>query len=273
MANHIQIHSENNHFQHVEVIKRNREKRTRYKKFFVEGVSAINLARENGWVFDTFIFEKGRKLSSWAKDLLEEVDAKTHLEMPTQLQKKLSDKEETSELLALIEMKNPTLSEIHPHKNGLVVVCDRPASPGNLGTSIRTADAFGADAIIVSGHAVDIYDPSVIRSSVGTFFVRPIIRVESHVEVVKWARDAEAQGMKYQIVGTSAVGESSLNEHRFGTDPVVLLIGNETNGLTRSYKEIADVLLKIPITGAASSLNVSTALAVALYEINRQRTT
>src|SRR4051812_31881170 len=95
----IKIRSADNHFQHVEVIKRNREKRHRYGKFFVEGVSAINLALKYGWKFDTIIFSSATSLSSWAVQVMQDAKAETYLDLTPELLEQLSDKEETSEIL------------------------------------------------------------------------------------------------------------------------------------------------------------------------------
>jgi TrmH family RNA methyltransferase len=271
LAKRISIRNENNDFQHVEVIKRNREKRARYGKIFVEGVSAINLAIKNGWKFDTLIYSHEAELSSWAAEILREIPAKAHLELAPSLMAKLSDKEDTSELLAIIEARETSLAEIEPHQGGLLIVFDRPASPGNLGTSIRTADAFGADAVIVTGHAADIYDPQTIRSSVGTLFARPVLRAESPKDISDWCASAREKGFNYEIIGTSAKAEISLSTHDLSKRPLIVLMGNETSGLSRSYRELCDTMLTIPISGSASSLNVSSALSIVLYEINRQR--
>jgi TrmH family RNA methyltransferase len=116
-----------------------------------------------------------------------------------------------------------------------------------------------------------VYDPQVIRSSVGTFFACPVLCVESHRDVEAWAARAAQEGLPYRIIGTSAKAERPLNEYHFENDALIVLMGNETRGLSRAYKEMAEALVAIPISGAASSLNVSGALAIVLYEICRQR--
>ncbi|MBN8548684.1 MAG: rRNA methyltransferase [Deltaproteobacteria bacterium] len=254
----------------MEVVKRNREKRHRYGKFFVEGVSAINLAIKYGWKFDSFIFSSAKPLSNWAEQVLNDTRAENYFDLTPELLQQLSDKEETSEVLALVCMRSTKLSDVAASPTGLIVVFDRPSSPGNLGTLIRSADAFGADAIVISGHAVDPYDTQVLRASVGTFFAHPVLRVESHEEVLQWVNQARAGGLQFKVLGTSAKAEQVCSEADL-SGPCVLLLGNETSGLSRGYKEMSDILLKIPINGVASSLNVSCAASILLYELQRQR--
>lgn len=266
----IKVRSQDNHFQHVEAIRRTREKRKQYGKFFVEGVAAINLAIRYGWVLDTLIFSSARTQSSWANRILETSASKQILDLSPELHAALSDKSEPSEILALVVMRPTNLDEILPSDKGLLVLCDRPTSPGNLGTIIRSADAFGADAVIISGHAVDSHDPQVIRASVGTFFARPVIRIESASDLTTWVDLTRERGLHYRCIGTSAKGIQNCSDADL-RGPMVLLMGNETTGLSRAYIAASEILLKIPIDGAASSLNVGCATSIMLYEINRQR--
>ena len=176
----------------------------------------------------------------------------------------LADKE-SAELIAVVGLpEEPPLPESgDPHL--LVVVFDRPATPGNIGTLIRSADAFGAAAVVVSGHAADPYDPKSVRASTGSIFALPIVRVDGPDEVLGWAARTGVQ-----LVGTDEHGVLDVAEHDL-TGPTALLIGNETSGLSAAWRSAADVLVRIPITGAASSLNAATAATVVLYETSRQR--
>jgi TrmH family RNA methyltransferase len=152
----------------------------------------------------------------------------------------------------------------------LVVVFDRPASPGNLGSSIRSADALGAQGIIISGHAVDIYDPFVVRGSMGAVFAVPVTTTPSHTGVKEWVEQARARGFDYQVVGSSGKADSLIHQVDF-TRPTVLVLGNETVGMSKGYWETCDTTIKIPIGGALSSLNVSCAASIIMYEVVRQR--
>ncbi len=266
----IRITKENSNFQHFEVIKRNRNKRYKHREFFVEGVRNINEAIRNGWDISSFLYSGERRLSDWAREILDNVNTDTLYELSQNLMDKLSGKEDTSELLAIVKMKDDSFSRIKLNKNPLIVVIDRPSNRGNLGTLIRSCDALNCNGLIMTGHAVDLYDPETIISSVGTFFSLPTLRLPSYKEAYDWIQDLREHYPDLQIVGTSAGGGKPINQCDF-TKPTILLLGNETVGLSRNFKDICDVIVLIPIDGVASSLNVSCAASIMLYEIYRQR--
>ena len=148
-----------------------------------------------------------------------------------------------------------------------MVAFDRPVSPGNIGTLIRSADAFGANGFVVTGHAADPYDPKAVRSSTGSLFALPTVRISSPDEVAGWA---EAHGLR--IVGTDESGDRDISEVDLRA-PTLLVVGNETNGMSRRWLEHCDQVARVPMPGAriASSLNAATAGTLALYEATRQR--
>ncbi len=267
----IRVRTRDNNFQRAEVIKTNRTKRTRYGQILVEGVAQINLAVQFGWSVSAFLYPAGRTLSSWAKELLSKGIAESHWEVAPQLLAELSDKEETSEMMAILDARVQTPSAISPQPHGLVVVFDRPSSPGNLGSSIRSADAFGANGIIITGHAVDIYDPHVVRGSMGALFTLPVTTAPSCKEVKEWVDHARSCGYPYQVIGSSGKAEQDIFDVDM-TRPTVLVLGNETVGMAQGYWDICDVVVKIPTGGALSSINVSCAASILLYEVARQRT-
>ena len=269
MPEFIKIRSEDNSFQHAEVLRNNRVKRSKNRKFFVEGVRSINLALENDWTVDTFLYSSERKLSGWATGILGRSTAKKHIDMPLRLMEKLSGKEEASELIALVEMRQDDPGQIKITDDLFVVVIDRASNPGNLGTIIRSCSSFGVDAILLTGHSVDLYDPKTIQASVGTLFSMPIIRMESHNALLTWIQNVRSTAGRLDIIGTTVKTEKTIDDIHFRT-PMMLLIGNETHGLSSNYKEISDQLVKIPIIGSASSLNVACATSIFLYEIRKQ---
>jgi len=266
----VEVRKKDNLFQRAEVLKRNREKRHQYCELLVEGVAQINLAVTYQWNIRALLFADNRPLSSWAQELVASGVADEHWEMAPELMAELSDKDETSEVLAIVEQKRLEPSAIPAQPGGLVVVFDRPASPGNLGSSIRSADALGAQGIIISGHAVDIYDPFVVRGSMGAIFALPVTTTPSHTGVKEWVDAAGAQGIDYQVIGSSGKATDLVYAIDF-TRPTVLILGNETVGMSRGYWDICDSTVKIPIGGAISSINVSCAASILLYEVARQR--
>ena len=249
----------------MEVLKRNRTKRHRYGEFLVEGVRALNGAVQGGWEIRSFAYAHGRILSRWAQEMLDESTAESHFEMTPDLFDSLSDKEEPSELLAVVAMKPDDASRITTRTGMTVVVVDRPASPGNLGTIIRSCEAFGVDGVIVTGHGVDLYDPVTIRASVGTFFRVPCVGLASHDDVAAWIANVRQPYPSLSIVGTSARGTTPLREHQWSGE-VVVVIGNETHGLSHAYRTMCDATLSIPMRGNATSLNAAIATSIVLYE-------
>ncbi|MBN2147844.1 MAG: hypothetical protein JW726_10665 [Anaerolineales bacterium] len=266
------IVTENSDFQRLEMLQRNRTKRTRLGLFFVEGVRSITQALLNGWVFEAVIYSHHRRLSDWAEGVIEHAGARVQYELPQRLMDRLSQREETSELMAVLHIPPDDLARIHPKEDFLAVVFDRPASPGNLGALIRSCDALGAGGVAVSGHAVDLYDPETIRAAAGSFFAVPSVRIASYKELIPWFALLKQQLPALQIVGSSAKAALPLHAHNF-TPPTVLMIGNETRGLSENLRSLCDAIVSIPMLGSASSLNVACAASILLYEASRQRQT
>ena len=267
----IKIYSENNEFQYIETLRRRREKRQRHKEFFIEGVRPINQALLHNWHIRAFVYSREKHLSDWAEEILASSRASEHYELRLPLLEKLSNKSEASELLALVAIPEDDLTRIPVLEILLVVIFDRPASPGNLGTIIRSCDALRVDGLIITGHAVDLYDPETISASTGSFFALPTIRLPSQKELLPWLEMLRHQLQHVQIVGSSEDAEIAINQHNF-THPTLLVVGNETWGMSASYTDLCDSIIKIPMYGSASSLNVASATSIILYEIDRQRT-
>ena len=267
----IRIHSKNNDFQHIEVLKNNRKKRSKNNAFFVEGAKAINNAVANGWVIESLIYAFETELSAWAKDILLTSRALKHIEMPQVLMNDLSDKEsDLSELLAVVKMADDALNRIKISHDSLIIVIDRSSNHGNLGTIIRTCEGLGVDGIVLSGHSVDLYDVRTIRASLGALFSVPVVRVGASSELDHWFSDIKDEYPDFQIVGSTAATEMMVDEANF-KNPTALLIGNETHGLGKKFKEGCDVMVKIPMYGRSTSYNVACATAMMLYEADRQR--
>jgi TrmH family RNA methyltransferase len=263
------IYSENNDYQHLDVLKRNREKRNKYQEFLVEGVKPIEQALQNNWKIKAFVFSSKRKLSQWACRILETSTAQIHYDLPLELMEKLSDKEDCSEIIAVAAIPGDDRDKIELGPNPLLVVFDRPSSHGNLGTIIRSCDSLKVNGLILTGHGVDLYDPQTIRASLGSIFTIPIIRLTPN-ELFAWFTDIKKKSPDLQLIGTSAKADQKVDELNF-TKPTVLFLGNETDGLSKNYKSACDTLITIPIYGSATSLNVACAASICLYEIDRQR--
>ena len=265
MTGHLRkVHTENNDFQHVMVLRDNRKARRKYGEFFVEGVRCIESLLAHQREVTGFYFDAERQLSSWAQQILDASRARKHYALSSALMAKLSEKEETSELVATARMPDDDLSRIPIHAGLHTVLLDRPENPGNLGTSIRSSDAFGVDGVVITGHAADPYHPQAVRGSMGSLFAQRVVRSESHQQLADWSSAIRQQYPDLQIVGTSARGEKLLSELDCRR-PTIICAGNETEGLAPRLAEMCDTMVRIPMRGWASSLNVSCALSIMLY--------
>lgn len=270
MTGALRITRRNARFQQWRALLENRKKRQRAREFLVQGVRPITLAVERGWPVRTLVFVDGRPLSSWARELLRTVPAE-QVAMAPELLAELGEKDEgPPELVAVVELPPDDLGRVPVPEDFLGVVFDRPAGPGNLGTLIRSADAFGAHGVVVTGHAADVYDPKAVRASTGSLFAVPVVRCPSPREVADWLAAHRSAGRQVTVVGTDESGERELAACAL-TGPVLLLVGNESTGLSRAWRELCDEVARIPMGGAASSLNAASAGTVALYEAARQR--
>ncbi|MCC3765480.1 hypothetical protein K3N28_20675 [Glycomyces sp. TRM65418] len=270
MARVLRVSVRNARYQQWETLLHNRTKRHRAGSFLVQGVRPISLALEHHWTIEALLYDADRgRLSDWARGVLE----RPHVEqygVAGPLLAELGGKDETPpELLAQVAIPHQRLADLEVGPGWLGLVVDRPTSPGNVGSLIRSADAFGADAVIVTGrNAADPYDPKAVRASTGSLFAIPVINAASAHEVVEWVRK---QAHPPFIVGTDERGERALSDHDL-RGASLLVIGNETAGMSKAWCELADATARIPMSPkAASSLNAANAGSVALYEAVRQR--
>lgn len=259
-------------YQKFEVLKSNRNKRHRYGEFFVEGVRNLNEAVQNGWEISSFLYAAGKPLSRWAREMLARVKTQVNFELAPTLMAELSGKEDTSELMAVVKMKPDDLSRLPAPENPLYVLFDRASNRGNLGTILRSCDALGAHGLILTGHAVDLYDPEVVGASMGSFFNVPAVRAADNDAVFRFIADRREKYPAFQVLGTTAHRQHTVYKQDL-TRPTLLMVGNETDGLCYAFKDCCDMLCTIPMaeTSSASSFNVACAATVLLYEVTRQR--
>jgi RNA methyltransferase, TrmH family len=166
-------------------------------------------------------------------------------------------------LVAVCQMVDVSADEALAGNPRLIVLCDQVRDPGNLGTVIRCADAFGADAVLVSRDSVDIYNPKAVRATTGSMFHLPLAIEIDLADAVELAREAGLQ-----VLGADAAGPSTVDDlGRSGelAQPTLWVMGNEAWGLRPEHVTLLDRLVALPIYGRAESLNLSTAAAVFLY--------
>ena len=266
MRAHQRVASRNARFQQWQTLLTNRQKRQRAGRFLVQGVRPITLATEQGWQIEELLVDADRRLSNWAQELLRDTYAEV-IALPTDLLTELGEKDQEAapELLAVVTMPPDDLTRIPITETFLGLAFDRPTQPGNIGTLIRSADAFGASGLVVTGHAADVYDPRTVRASTGSLFGTPTVRAQSHRDVLEWLA-----GTGVAIVGTDEEGDTDIEDYDF-TAPTLIIVGNETVGMSAGWREACDRVLHIPMRGTASSLNAANAGTVVLYEAARQR--
>ena len=169
----------------------------------------------------------------------------------------------TEGIVAEVEWRDRTLADLQGNPS-LLMVLEAVEKPGNLGAVLRSADAAGADALIICDSATDIYNPNVIRASVGAVFTVPTVCCSSG-EAIKWLKDNGIQILTAQLQDSSLYYDTPM------TGPTAIVMGTESTGLTSVWREAADAHIRIPMLGAEDSLNVSVSAAILLFEAVRQR--
>ncbi len=186
------------------------------------------------------------------------------IEIPQQLYDKVAYRGGTEGVIAEIRCKEMSLEGLKMKENPLIVVLESVEKPGNLGAVLRSADAAGADAVIVCDPLTDMYNPNLIRSSIGAIFTVPVA-VASSEETISWLK---SHGIK---IFTAQLQDS---EWYYDTDMkggTAVIMGTEATGLTDVWRKAADAHIKIPMLGRLDSLNVSVSAAILLFEAVRQR--
>jgi tRNA G18 (ribose-2'-O)-methylase SpoU len=273
LARVLRVSSRNARFQEWQALLGNRRKRRQAGAFVVQGVRPITLALEHGWPVRALIYDSDRRLSRWASSVLEAPAANQaeRVAMSGELLAELGEKDQDApELIAVVAMPADDLGRIAVAGGFLGVAFDRPGSPGNIGTVVRSADAFGAAGVIVTGHGADPYDPRAVRASTGSLLAVPVVRAEGPAAVLEWVGARRRAGVPVIVLGTDEQGATDVAAHDL-TGPTLVVIGNETSGLSEAWRSACDSIVRIPISGSASSLNAASAATVLLYEAARQR--
>lgn len=265
----LRVSKKNAQFQEWLALKQNRQKRHKSGLFLVEGTTAIDSAVRHGWALDALVFPAGRKLSAWAEGHLDATRAERLVELAPELLGELCERHEGTELLAIARSRSTSLGALQLPEPWLGVVVDRPKSPGNLGTIVRTATSFDAAFLVTTGHAADPFDPACVRASVGTLFDLPLVRLPSHAPLLDWVA-VQRRSSPLRLIGTGQAGSAPIDEVDLRGN-VLIVLGNETEGLSAAYRDAAEVFVRLPTSSRQPSLNVSAAAAIVLYEARRQR--
>lgn len=238
--------------------------------FLLEGLTSILEALHHGAAVETVIILDEdesfiTETSSTIHAALENLPFKKphFVAVPMQVLNKVTETHSPQGVVAVIKQPDHTVQDVQLHQKGMYVLLDGIQDPGNLGTIIRTADAAGAKAVIIGEGTVDLYNPKVVRSTMGSLFHLPIIKEKLEVIIPTLKENGMA------VVGTR-LSDSVAHFHYQYPEMVGVLVGNEAKGVSESVADYIDHWVKIPMVGAAESLNVAIATAVILYEALRQ---
>ncbi|MBQ7273272.1 MAG: RNA methyltransferase [Bacteroidales bacterium] len=186
------------------------------------------------------------------------------IEIPEALYRKVAYRGSTEGIIAEVEYKERKLSDLRLPENPLIMVLEAVEKPGNLGAVLRSADAAGADAVLICDPLTDLYNPNLIRASIGAVFTVPTVACSSE-EAISFLQDRGIQILTAQLQDSSLYYNIDM---RRGT---ALVMGTESTGLTDQWRKAASAHIRIPMLGHLDSLNVSVSAAILLFEAVRQR--
>ena len=219
--------------------------RDEYELFFIEGMKSIK---------EAINFNQEIEYILYSPDMVEyDLDIEG-IEVSKEILCKISDTVTPQGIIAVCKIKEEKIDVLKGKKK--IVYLDKVQDPGNVGTIIRTADAFGIDGVVLSKECADIYSPKVVRSTMGSIFHLPVIRDVGVEELKK---------LNMKIYSSSLDGDEEFKIE----DNSILVIGNEGNGISEETKEITDEFIKIRMPGNAESLNASIAAGILMYEFTK----
>ena len=233
--------------------------------FVVEGIREVERCLEKGYEIDT-IFYLNKDLSENVSEIIEKNKGIKLFEVSPAIYEKIAYRGSTEGVIAEVKTKDKTLNDLNLSENPLVVVLESVEKPGNLGAILRSADAAGADALIVCDPLTDLYNPNLIRNSTGAIFSVPCVACTSE-ECIKFLKENNIQILTAQLQDSELYYDTDMKR---GT---AIVMGTEATGLTDIWRKAADAHIRIPMLGITDSLNVSVSAAILLYEAVRQRST
>ena len=244
--------------------------RRREGRFLVEGIRLVTEALACGAAVETLVYAPDLLVSERAQALVEGVEPGRRLALASEVFASLSERDTPQGIIALLRIEDRPLSAIPLLDDLFVIVAYQLQNPGNLGAIIRTAGAAGATAVIIVEPSADLYDPQTVRATMGSLFALPIVRLADHASLAAWYAAVRLSGLSLQVVASSAHGETVHFDAVYDR-PLALLIGSERQGLPPVARDEADVVVRLPMAGRATSLNAAAAAAALIYEIVRQR--
>lgn len=237
--------------------------RKQQRRFVVEGLREVSLCLSGGYKIEQLLFCPDLISSGTIRSTLTD-SASEQIEISKEVYQKLAYRETTEGILAIAVQKSQDLKDLKLSNNPLILVAESPEKPGNLGALLRTADAAHIDAVIVANPLTDLYNPNVIRSSVGCVFTTNVA-IGSTNEVIEYLQ-------QNNIAIYSAILQEALPYHTQNfQNPTAIVVGTEATGLTEPWRTVSTQNIIIPMEGEIDSMNVSVAAAILLFEAKRQR--
>jgi len=252
----------------IKEIKSLHRKKGRMKNnaFIIEGIKIINEAIENDYPIEKILYTDQLLENREGVDFLNRLQNTCSLiYVSSNVFKEISDTENPQGILAVAQLRYRTIDEIILENNPFLLYLDEVQDPGNMGTIIRTADAFNIDGIIISQGCVDPYNPKVVRATMGSIFRTPLYFASDGLDMLK---DLREKGIK--IYSTSLQGSIPIYDADYNGG-LVLVIGNESKGVREDIQRMSNILIKIPMPGKAESLNAGVAASIIMYEVLKQR--
>ena len=242
---------------------RQRKQRDATGLFLVEGLFHIGEALTAHAAIDSLFYAPDLIESDFARQLIDRAATEgiTCYETTAEILASLAEKENPQGVIAVVAQRRVQLVDLNPQNFPWGVAIVAPQDPGNVGTILRTIDAVGASGLILLDSSVDPYHSTAVRASLGSIFWYPIVST-SFSEWSHWARQ-----QSYHIYGTSAKGSVEYKEVNAYEQPLMVLLGSEREGLSREQAAVCDQLVRLPMRGHVSSLNLAVAAGVVLYAV------
>lgn len=249
---------------------RQRKQRDHTGLFVIEGIRHVGEAAQAASAGKSFIkledifYSPGLLTSEFAYQLIQEqsILGIPCFELPNDLFASMAEKENPQGILAVARRNPPPLSALTSQNFPWGVALAEPQDPGNIGTILRTIDAVGASGLLLLDNSADPYHPGAVRASMGALFWYPVVQA-SFEDFAFWV---ERQG--YTLVGTSAHASTDYRLVQNYRRPVILLMGSEREGLSASQSGACDQMIRLPMEGRVTSLNLAVATGIMLYEMH-----
>jgi RNA methyltransferase, TrmH family len=258
--------TQNTYIKQLVQLKDKSRERKKSGLFLIEGAREITLALKGGYELETVLFNLDIISETEIDKLINTSTYKPEIiSISTEVYQKLAYRDTTEGVIAVAKSKNHSISElVFRTKTPLILVVEAPEKPGNIGAILRTADAANVDAVIIANPKSDLYNPNIIRSSVGCVFTNTIV-MGSTSEIIEFLKSE-----KINIFCAALQASVNYNTQDF-TKPTAIVVGTEATGLSNTWLENATQNIIIPMQGEIDSMNVSVAAGILIFEAKRQR--